>query len=100
MAFRIEWAPTATTDLHSIARYIAEHNPNAARSFVRNVFEAIEALCTFPEAGRMVPEFHDATIREIVRRPCRIIYRVSQPRELIEIVRIWHGARGMPTLDQ
>lgn len=41
-----------------------------------------------------MPEFHDEAIREVIVRPCRIIYRVSEERQALEIIRVWHGARG------
>jgi plasmid stabilization system protein ParE len=42
----------------------------------------------------MVPEHHVPHIREILYRPCRIVYRVNHERKLIEIARIWQAARG------
>ncbi|HNU31913.1 MAG TPA: type II toxin-antitoxin system RelE/ParE family toxin [Sedimentisphaerales bacterium] len=55
-------------------------------------------MADFPESGRVVPEFDDPTIREVIRRPCRIVYRVKHQERIIEIARIWHTARGMPHL--
>jgi toxin ParE1/3/4 len=95
MAYRLIWSPTAQFDLKDIAAYISENNPEAATRFVRNIFTAVERLPLFPDSGRVVLEFQDPTIREIIRRPCRIVYRVQRADDLIEIARIWHGARGI-----
>jgi len=62
------------------------------------VFGAIERLAEFPQSGRVVPEFGENSIREVIRRPCRIVYRVRPEVRQIEIVRIWHAARGRPEL--
>ncbi|MBM4028180.1 MAG: type II toxin-antitoxin system RelE/ParE family toxin [Planctomycetes bacterium] len=55
-------------------------------------------LADFPQSGRVVPEFDDPSIREIIRRPCRIVYRVRTQDQMVEIARIWHAARGIPQL--
>jgi plasmid stabilization system protein ParE len=99
MAYRLIWSPTARLDLKDIASFIAEDNRPAARLFVRNVIRAVERLADFPQSGRIVPEFSDPEIREIVRRPCRIVYRIDTANKAIEIVRIWHAARGLPDLE-
>jgi toxin ParE1/3/4 len=55
-------------------------------------------LADFPESGRIVPEFGDPTIREVIRRPCRIVYRVDHRKRTVEIARVWHAARGAPII--
>jgi toxin ParE1/3/4 len=76
--------------------YISEFDREAAASFGRNVFDSVERLTDFPESGRIVPEFKDPTIREIIRKPCRIVYRLKKDEALVEIARIWPAARGIP----
>jgi len=48
--------------------------------------------------GRVAPEENDETIREIVFRPYRIIYKVMAKEQIIGIARVWHGARGEPEI--
>lgn len=55
-------------------------------------------LAQFPEIGRVVPEENDGTIREIIFRPYRIIYKVLAEKRIVAIARIWHGARGEPEI--
>jgi toxin ParE1/3/4 len=98
MAYRLIWSPTARLDLRDLLIYIAEGNPQAARCFARRVFQLVERLPKFPESGRVVPEFNDPTLRELVRKPCRIVYRIRPEADTIEIVRVWHAARGIPKL--
>lgn len=98
MAYRLIWAPSARLDLRELACYIAESRPKASANFVKNVFRTVGHLADFPESGRAVPEFDDPNIREVIRKPCRIIYRVKPQERIVEIVRIWHGARGIPQL--
>jgi plasmid stabilization system protein ParE len=98
MVWQRTWAPSARLDLKELASYIAEARPNAAVHFVEHVFQIVEHLADFPEFGRIVPEFNDPHIREVIRRPCRIVYRVKSQEQIVEIARIWHAARGMPQL--
>jgi len=72
MAYKLIWAPSARLDLKEIASYIADSRPEASIRFVKSVFHSVERVIDFPESGRIVPEFGDPSIREIVRKPCRM----------------------------
>jgi toxin ParE1/3/4 len=98
MAYRLIWAPSARFDLRELASYIAESRSRASASFVKKVFRTVEHLSDFPKSGRIVPEFNDPKIREIIRRPCRIVYRVKHRKHIVENVRIWLATRGIPQL--
>jgi plasmid stabilization system protein ParE len=98
MACEVTWSPSARFDLREILAYIAEDDPVAGQRFVRCVFNSVDRLRLFPESGRVVPEFENPAIREVIRRPCRIVYRINTARSLVEIVRVWHAARGIPLL--
>lgn len=98
MAFELIWAPAARLDLKELAAYIAEARPQASARFVAQIFQVVERLRDFPESGRVVPEFGDLSIREVIRKPCRIVYRIRKQERLVEIVRVWHAARGIPQL--
>lgn len=96
MAYKLIWAPSARLDLQELASYIAESRHEVSVRFVRSVFRTVEQLITFPESGRIVPEFGDPTIREVIRKPCRIVYRIKVEKRIVEIARVWHAARGIP----
>jgi addiction module RelE/StbE family toxin len=98
MAFKLIWSPSAQLDLKDIAAFIAEDSPSAAQRFVKSLFRVVERLADFPESGRIVPEFDLPDIREVIRRPCRIVYRIDRGERTIEIVRVWHAARGTPDI--
>jgi plasmid stabilization system protein ParE len=96
MACQLIWSPSARLDLKELVAYISESRPEAARRFVRKVFDGVAHLAEFPESGRVVPEFDQRDLREVIRRPCRIVYRIKQEAGVVEIVRVWHAARGTP----
>lgn len=98
MAYKLIWSPAARDDLHDIVVFIARDNPERAMSFGYELISQTDRLQNFPELGRIVPEYPNQTLREIILRPYRIVYRVDHDRKLCEIVRVWHSARGIPQL--
>jgi len=79
-------------------RYISFDSPERAVAFGQFLISSIRRLADFPGLGRVVPEFDDPAIREIVVRTYRVIYRVDDAKHRVEVVRFWHGARGNPEL--
>ena len=98
MAYKLIWSPAARDDLHDIVVFIARDNPNRAMSFGYELISETDRLQELPELGRIVPEYRNNSIREIIFRPYRIVYRVDHDGKLYEIARIWHSARGIPEL--
>ena len=96
MDFKIVLAPRAIQDLQEIVRYISVNNPERAESFGRELITKTRMLAAFPEIGRVVPEFNEPHIREIIHKSFRIVYRVRLQERRIEVSRFWHGARGTP----
>ena len=98
MAYKLIWSPAARDDLHDIVVFIARDNPNRAMSLGYELISETDRLQEFPELGRIVPEYRDRKIREIIVHPYRIVYRVDHGRAFCEIARVWHSARGLPQL--
>jgi len=91
MAFTLKWSEEALEDIESIATYIEKDSPTYAKSVVSKFFEKAEILQEFSELGRKVPEFNDATIREIFVYSYRLIYKLNQ--QDILFVAVVHGKR-------
>ena len=96
MDFKVFLSNEALGDLERIVAYIAPHNPAAAERLGNQLLDAALSLQTLPERGRAVPEFRRPELREIIFRSYRIIYRVNNADQSVEIIRLWHGARGFP----
>ena len=96
MAYKLIWSPAARDDLHDIVVFIARDNPERAMSFGYELISKTDHLHHFPELGRIVPEFENQFLREIIFRPYRIVYRLNHDRKVCEIARVWHSARGTP----
>jgi toxin ParE1/3/4 len=98
MAYKLIWSHAARDDLHDIVVFIAHENPERAMSFGYELISEADRLQDFPESGRIVPEYQNQILREIILRPYRIVYRVNHHRKVCEIARVWHSARGIPRL--
>ena len=91
MARRIVWSSRAAKDLDSIVDYIGADSPSYAGTVLKNIVNQTRILTRFPQAGRMVPEFDDEDLRELILYSYRIIYRVQNDEALI--VAVIHGKR-------
>lgn len=55
-------------------------------------------LLEHPRLGRKIPEFNQESLREVIVSPYRVVYRITDDIELIEILRVWHAARDIPEI--
>jgi len=91
---RIRWTEPAARDLIHICDYIHEHDaPAAARRVAHTIHQGVGSLLQFPRRGR--PGRRPNT-RELVFPDLSLlaVYRIRE--EVIEIVRILHGAQNWP----
>lgn len=98
MAYKLIWSPASRDDLRDIVSFISRDSSERAETFGYRLITETDKLQEFPEIGRVVPEYLVPTIREIIVRSYRIVYRVDHERRLVEIVRVWRAARGTPEL--
>lgn len=83
---------SAFSDLEDIKKYYKEQGvPNIAINFISEIFAHIEILNTHPKIGRIVPEFEDEFIREIIHPPFRVVYLLETNK--IHIIRVWRSER-------
>lgn len=66
MAHRVVWSPAALEDVEAIAAYIARDSTSYAAAVIKKLLDSTRSLKRFPHAGRVLPEFSDSTIREIL----------------------------------
>ena len=99
MDYQVVLSPSARADLRDIVRYISFDVQDRALEFVLFLVSRTRLLARSPQLGRIVPEFEDAFIREIVVRSYQVVYRVQDSRHLVEVIRFWHAARGTPEIN-
>lgn len=90
---KIVWTEPARQDLREIFEYIAEENPNAARTLLAEIRKRAGLLEDNPELGRLGRV--DGS-RELVLTGTQYIlpYRVKE--QWIQILAVFHSARKWP----
>ncbi len=88
---KIRWTELAIEDLKSIHEYISKDSTIYADKFIEKLLLRIEQLETHENLGRIVPEFENETIRELIEGNYRIIYKLANSQ--VFIVRLHHAAR-------
>jgi plasmid stabilization system protein ParE len=91
---RVRWLRTALRNLEDEAAYIAADDPAAARLVVGRVLRAVDQLAEQPSLGR--PGRVPGT-RELIVADTRYLVPYRVRRETIEILRVFHTSRRLPT---
>jgi plasmid stabilization system protein ParE len=99
MDYQVVLSPSARADVRDIVRYISFDAPDRALQFGLFLISRTQLLAQSPELGRVVPELQNSSIREIVVRSYRVVYRLDHSRRLVEVIRFWHAARGTPAIN-
>lgn len=73
----IFWTELALDDLREIFDFIAKDSPKYASITIDRLVIDTDLLATNPLAGRKVPEFRNAGLREIISGNYRIIYTLK-----------------------
>lgn len=88
----ILFAESAVADLETLRKWYVEQGvSDVGDRFVEEIVTRIEALRDHPEMGRMVPEFEQPSLHELIHPPFRIVYR-RDPKH-VRIVRVWRSER-------
>ena len=93
MARKVSWTEIAWTDLEQIADYIARDSRFYAAAVVREVRDAARSLRHMAHRGRVVPEYLDRSIRELLVGNYRLIYQVR--KGTVHIIAFIHAARDL-----
>ena len=85
----VEWADAALRDLARHVAYLDQFNRRAADTVARHILNAGNGLKIFAHKGR--PGRISGTRELVAVYPYVIVYEIE--RDLVRIVRIWHGAQ-------
>ncbi len=97
MDYQIRWSLKSADNLEAICDFIAIDSPYYASLTAQKILALVDNIKIYPESGRIVPEFNNPEIRELIYKSYRIIYRFKE--NIIEIVTISHSARKEIKLD-
>ena len=94
----IRFAASALADLEALKSWYTDQGvPEVGDRLVAEIVARVEGLRDHPEMGRIVPEFEQPALREILHPPFRIVYRREPTRA--RIVRIWRSERVLALPD-
>ena len=91
---RVVWSPTARRQAQAAVDYIALDRPQASVAWLEALVERVELLGELPEQGRVVPEWHESSVREVFHEPYRVMYEVTADR--LEIIAMSHFRQELP----
>ena len=80
-------------DLKVIYDFIARDSPHYAKLVVEGILDAVDRIERFPLIGRHIPEKPREDLRELIKPPYRIVYRVS---EEVHILTVFRASRLFP----
>ena len=95
---RLVWTLEAVTDLESIRDFIARTSPQYGKVVAARLIEAADRVRRFPKSGRVVLELQRDDIREVIHGSYRIVYRVREDYDVVEILTVFRASRLLPDL--
>ena len=99
MRATVSFSESALGDLTAIRKWYSEQGvPEVGERLVSEIVTQVEMLADHPDLGRVVPEFGQSTIRELIHPPFRIVYRRDSKRA--RVVRVWRSERLLRTVPQ
>jgi addiction module RelE/StbE family toxin len=89
---KIVWTDISIIDLKEIFDFIADDSLRYASLTTNKIYQRSQEIINNPYLGRIVPEFNDKLIRELIEGNYRIIYRIKSEVQ-IDILRVYHSSR-------
>ena len=96
---KVRWTDFALENLIAIGDYIERDSYFYAQRIVNYLFSSVDILEQHPLAGRIVPEFNNRNIRELIRGSYRIVYKLITEID-IDIITVHHSARLLKNLPE
>lgn len=91
---KVRWSRHAALDLVAVEEFVALDSPAAGAALVERLVSRSEGLAEHPGSGRVVPEFGNDRIRELVIDAYRLVYRLEG--NCVEVLTVFEGHRQMP----
>jgi toxin ParE1/3/4 len=91
---KVIWSETALARLQQLHDYIARDQPINARRVIQRLLNKEPHLAAQPRNCRMVPEYDDPDLRELIVAPYRIIFHIES--DAIQVLTVRHSAEMLP----
>ncbi len=90
---KVIWTSPALKDVREIIDFIAQDSHVYAERVGTKLIQSPRRLSLLPFSGRIVPEFSDESIREIIYSSYRVIYKLY--KKDCYIVAVIHASRDI-----
>lgn len=91
---QVKWTEKSKQDLKDIYDYIAFDSKYYAKKTVIKLRQRPEILKTHKEIGKIVPEYDNEKLRELIEGNYRIIYLILEENK-VEILTVFHSKRDL-----
>lgn len=88
---KVRWTNTAIEDIYNTMEYLRHSSGRYAENFAEGIFHSVEILERYPRSGRIVPEFNQEQLREIIYKSYRVVYMVTD-MDTVEVLTIHPSA--------
>lgn len=88
---KVLWTENSIQDLESIKEFISQDSITRVEEWVLKFFNIGESLFLLSGRGRIVPEFGQDNLRELLVENDRLVYKINSAT--VEIISIFEGHR-------
>ncbi len=88
----IVWSEISIEDIMEIFDFIAEDSIRYATITSNKIYNRAQIISSNGYIRRIVPEFDETLIREVIEGKYRIIYRIRSENQ-VDILRVYHSSR-------
>ena len=89
----VRWTVGAWEDLRGLVSFVGRYSEMYGGALAARIVLAVDTLEIHPMLGRMVPEYEEEDVREIIVGNYRVVYLLAGSD--IGIVAIIHGSRNI-----
>ncbi len=102
MAYKVILSPQARRDVRETTDYLAAQTDNErAKTWKNGILEAIGTLTQMPLRCAIAGESQElgVELRQLMVRPHRILFRVHEGAQRVDVLRVYHSARAPLQID-
>ncbi len=75
---RVVWTDGASRELHAAIGFVAEESRESAIRLLEGILTSADSLRSMADRGRIVPEYDDPRVRELLVGPYRLLYHIAE----------------------
>ena len=88
---KLIFSDRAISDLEQIGCYISKNSPETARRHVQKLINRARLAARFPKSGRVVPEYQEDNLRELIEGNYRIVFEIHKKKKTVTIITIFES---------